>query len=169
MLTFIDILTNFDILRQPYTKINVKHRNFYMFNLSDICAFLKVDYIKHQPRVREVTKCPKILLWRLWTLFWDKFALCLFVMVPQPPPSPTTPAPDYKNHQEMINSTASTNGNTRKRSQPKFLGSWHIIKPYQTLKKFLSDNWSLLKTNSRLKHVFQEQPKTACRQNKMMW
>lgn len=93
MLTFIDILTNFDILRQPYTKINVKHRNFYMFNLSDICAFLKVDYIKHQPRVRKVTKCPKILLWRLWTLFWDKFALCLFVMVPHPPPLPDQPSP----------------------------------------------------------------------------
>ena len=92
MLTFIDILTNFDILRQPYLKINVKHRNFYMFNLSDICAFVKVDYIKRLPRVREVTKCPKILLWRLWTLFWDKFALCLFVMVPhQPPPPPPRP------------------------------------------------------------------------------
>ena len=39
----------------------IKHENFHMLNLSHICAFFVVEYIKYFNKVWEVETCPKIL------------------------------------------------------------------------------------------------------------
>ena len=68
----------------------------------------------------------------------------------------------------MINSTASTIKNNRKKVREANLHFFdrEINQTLPNFRKILSDNWSLLKINSRLKHVFNEQPVIAYRRNK---
>ena len=57
----------------------------------------------------------------------------------------------------MFNSTASAIENNRRKRHNQILPKF---------RKILSDNWSLIKVNNRLKHVFKEQPIIAYRRNK---
>ena len=47
-------------------------------------------------------------------------------------------------------------------------GLIHLIYESSRLRNILSDNWSLLKVNNRLKHVLKEQPIVAYRRNKSL-